>query len=511
MDFVSKTLFLIAFWSGFAYSAFPGFSTTGKIEKVVAAFNNAQLEQAFLLEYPVCSALAEDDAILSGVYSTRARVLVGPVGKNNNGYFVDVVIDDVTLIDQPTSVVRSEYLQAFTHESTDIPELPAINLQESGIKNVAQLLVTATYKSIADRIKKSLFHSLGMKEERQLVLKVNGNPLQDHIEINSPLCSGRVVKYQEVSRELGQSYARGMLPTRRSWNAAQEKVFMLDDDGNQIAFAYKSRLPVEAVALLETNDEFRLRQASSRIAKGAKIVGGSKVPSDENTDWLVAIARKRPNNTYAQFCAGTLISSNLVVTAAHCDIDNSHYAIVGRKAINGGGGRAIRITQMWRHMDYSREARFDSDIAVLKLEEHVDAVLGREFVVQILEKPLPQIADIRVMGWGATYFKGQVSEDLAYVDLRVLQRANCRYRFKGSQLNFTDNMLCAASMGKDACQGDSGGGAYYQSHEDNRLYLAGIVSSGIGCADSRYPGVYTNVTAFKDWIGLVTRRLNTME
>ena len=54
--------------------------------------------------------------------------------------------------------------------------------------------------------------------------------------------------------------------------------------------------------------------------------------------------------------------------------------------------------------------------------------------------------------------------------------------------------------GVDACQGDSGGPLFTQ----NPSTLIGIVSWGYGCAAAGYPGVYTQVSYFIDFIKSVT-------
>jgi len=48
--------------------------------------------------------------------------------------------------------------------------------------------------------------------------------------------------------------------------------------------------------------------------------------------------------------------------------------------------------------------------------------------------------------------------------------------------------------GKDSCQGDSGGPLICNGQ------LCGIVSFGENCALPDFPGVYTKVSAYSDWI-----------
>jgi secreted trypsin-like serine protease len=64
-------------------------------------------------------------------------------------------------------------------------------------------------------------------------------------------------------------------------------------------------------------------------------------------------------------------------------------------------------------------------------------------------------------------------------------------------------MMCAGYReGRiDSCQGDSGGPLVWRSPDGPAL--VGIVSFGDGCARELKYGVYTRVSAFRDWIDRV--------
>ena len=53
---------------------------------------------------------------------------------------------------------------------------------------------------------------------------------------------------------------------------------------------------------------------------------------------------------------------------------------------------------------------------------------------------------------------------------------------------------------EDSCSGDSGGPLIAQLDENSRMYLRGVVSFGTRRCGKGFPGVYTDITYYIDWI-----------
>lgn len=71
-------------------------------------------------------------------------------------------------------------------------------------------------------------------------------------------------------------------------------------------------------------------------------------------------------------------------------------------------------------------------------------------------------------------------------------------------IRITETQLCAGGeKGYDSCSGDSGGPLMALDSSNGRpyWYLAGIVSFGPSpCALEGWPGVYTRMNQFVDWV-----------
>ena len=75
------------------------------------------------------------------------------------------------------------------------------------------------------------------------------------------------------------------------------------------------------------------------------------------------------------------------------------------------------------------------------------------------------------------------------------------YEGLGGQL--ADSQLCAGNLtsgGVDSCSGDSGGPLICDAGEFVGYVLTGVVSFGVKCGEPNFPGIYTRVTHYIDWI-----------
>jgi trypsin len=94
-------------------------------------------------------------------------------------------------------------------------------------------------------------------------------------------------------------------------------------------------------------------------------------------------------------------------------------------------------------------------------------------------------------GYGADDDDKDFPDVLQVGKVRLVNQRQCS-RAYGFEVGTT--MVCAASPGVDSCQGDSGGPLVLDGVQ------VGIVSWGYGCADPKFPGAYTDVGFFRDWI-----------
>ncbi|XP_034118100.1 trypsin eta-like [Drosophila albomicans] len=239
-----------------------------------------------------------------------------------------------------------------------------------------------------------------------------------------------------------------------------------------------------------------------------RIVNGS-LASMEATRHQVSL-RRRLNDGYffgtGHICGGTLVRPNVVVSAAHCFVDQVIYdgtflskddfiVVMGNvDRFNQTQTMTFDIEHLFLRLDKFVLSTYDEDIAVLILNDSVPTNHPTIRPIELASLATPAGQVCQVTGWGTTE-EGYGSDYLMTLDVPIISEEVC--------VNDTDlghlllpGMICAGyeEGERDACSGDSGGPLVCQSQ------LAGVVSWGIGCALPRFPGVYTEIAYYYDWI-----------
>lgn len=248
------------------------------------------------------------------------------------------------------------------------------------------------------------------------------------------------------------------------------------------------------------------KRHKKRVSRGRIIGGTSSLPGAH--PWMAALYIGN------EFCAGTLVSSCWIISAAHCFLRNPLLSrirvVLGQHSFNDTGPNT-RTFGVEKHIFYPNYSLYEptlNDIVLVKLKKEDGRCAQKTQFIRPICVPgknmtFPDNTCCKISGWGHMHEKANSYSNLMEGIVKIIPFERCSSpEVYGSEVR--SGMLCAGSDScVDACQGDSGGPLACECEGFSFLY--GIISWGDGCGRTGKPGVYTLVPKYSDWINSIIK------
>ncbi|XP_070493072.1 thrombin-like enzyme elegaxobin-2 [Chironomus tepperi] len=238
---------------------------------------------------------------------------------------------------------------------------------------------------------------------------------------------------------------------------------------------------------------------SLQIERSPRIFGGVDADIHEFPYLVVLIYQG------TRRCGGSLINKNWVLTAAHCEypIDDTFLIEYGSTElkISGENGKFGHPELFIKHEHFSA-VTISHDIGLIKLKDSISTGFHNTFVHLPISGAIYTTGTPAVVaGWGLWSYTNDTIPPLQKLDTEVWDYKDCRMVFEEDGLpedvliHSTNICAAVADFSGSHCNGDSGGPLLVNGVQ------VGIVSWSIKpCGVEHYPGVYTAVAPYVDWI-----------
>jgi len=292
-----------------------------------------------------------------------------------------------------------------------------------------------------------------------------------------------------------------------------------NEDRNEILPKAQNGWEYDAIPVNMGELEY-LNKQDCGVSRTSFVLGGHKAPKG-SFPFIVSFTQNVSHpKIWKTFCGGVMISSNHVLTAAHCfdNLDNSlwdyHVRVrigvsdLKQKIQNFTEKRKTyaKIKKVFLHPRFKRNVRGYlnpfNDIAVVELH----FLRGSHKTVCLPTQVDQRKEEGVVAGYGATSVLSNTGpQHLVYAHVKTVQFSECKSQYADfvsaipGDVYIGSNVLCAGDNTTDACSGDSGSPLLWVD-DLSRWTVVGVVSFGPSVCGQDVPGAYTKVKNYLDFI-----------
>lgn len=243
-------------------------------------------------------------------------------------------------------------------------------------------------------------------------------------------------------------------------------------------------------------------QLSSETFEVTKRIIYGKESSIEESPYMVSLTIQLASEAT---CAGAILSSKVIITAAHC-----LYLVrnVGQIQVRAGSsyskkeGSVHKLKRFKLHEKFNFTNMFNGyDVALIWLKNPIDlkdketkkAITMFESGEEIREGTIFTFA-----GWGGTSLDTFTADKIQSLSMRIVDKNDCLKRLSKESLEFNEGFICATSLADNklgtAYYGDSGGPLVIGDR------LAGILSFCHNSTTLPQSQFFIDVSFLREWI-----------